>query len=142
MFKSSPLDMTTKSPAETIIGPSVKVDGDFTGQGNIIVEGIVHGNVKTDHDVRVGEQAKIQAHIRAANASVAGEVRGNIKVKDRLELASTAKVFGDIETKVIQVASGAVINGKLTMTKDLPPDFAPPPEEPLKKKFPKERMLT
>ncbi len=128
MFKTPPLEGSSKD-AVTIIGAAVKVDGDFTGQGDIIVEGIVHGKLKTDHDVRIGGQAKVQAHIQAANASIAGEVRGNIKVKERLDLTETAKIFGDIETKVVSIAPGAVINGKLTMTKDLPPDLLLPQSE-------------
>lgn len=132
MFKNAPTD-SVNGGAPTVIGASVKVDGDFTGQGDIIVEGIVHGKLKTDHNVRIGEQARVQAHITAANATIAGEVRGNIKVKDTLELASTAKIFGDIETKVVSVAAGAVVNGKLTMTKDLPADLMPPTPEELQK---------
>ena len=31
---------------ETIIGPSVKVKGDFNAQGNVIVEGTVDGSLK------------------------------------------------------------------------------------------------
>ena len=36
MFKSEPLK--TNKNIETIIGPSVKVEGDFIGEGDIIVD--------------------------------------------------------------------------------------------------------
>lgn len=98
--------------AETIVGPSVKVEGDFASKGNISVDGRVNGSLKTEKNLRVGEKAKITANISAANAFIAGEVKGNIKVQDKLELSNTSKVFGDIEAKVLVVNAGAVINGR------------------------------
>ena len=33
--------------AETVIGSSIKVKGNFQGQGNIVIEGSVEGSLKT-----------------------------------------------------------------------------------------------
>ena len=35
--------------AETIIGQSIKVKGNFHGQGNMIIEGSVEGSIKTNN---------------------------------------------------------------------------------------------
>ena len=104
-----------KGEFETIIGPSVKVEGDFVGEGNVIVEGLVNGSLKTSKSVVVSENAKITANIMAGSAKVAGEVNGNIKVQDRLDLAATAKVLGDIEANIITIEAGAKFNGKCSM---------------------------
>jgi cytoskeletal protein CcmA (bactofilin family) len=101
--------------AETIISASVKVEGDFVSQGNVLIEGEVEGSMKTEKDLRVGEHARIAADVAAASATVAGEVRGNIDVKERLQLEPTAKVYGDVKTNDLVIASGAVVNGKITM---------------------------
>lgn len=103
---------------ETIISASVKVEGDFVSQGNVLIEGVVEGSLKTDKDLRVGERARISANVVAANATVAGEVRGNVSVTERLELEPTARVYGDVRTKVLVVASGATINGSIGMGQD------------------------
>ena len=100
---------------DTIIGPSVKVEGDFTSQGNIIIEGEVKGNIKTKENLKVGQNSKIEANINVNNALISGEIRGNVKVKDKLQLTSTAKIFGDVEAKVLSVSEGAVLNGKCIM---------------------------
>ncbi len=105
---------------ETVIGPSVKVEGNFRGQGNVIVEGVVHGSLKTDKDLTVGAGAKISASVTAANAKISGEVRGTVKIKGKLELTETAKIFGDIETEVLSITPGAILNGKCTMVKEAP----------------------
>lgn len=103
---------TAPPEVETIIGPSVNVEGDFVAAGNVIVEGSVSGTLKTDKHLRVGNNAKISANVSAGSASISGEIRGNITVKEDLELSATAKIFGDIKTKTIQVATGAIIDGK------------------------------
>ncbi|MBU0636645.1 MAG: polymer-forming cytoskeletal protein [Patescibacteria group bacterium] len=100
---------------ETIIGPSVKVKGDFHGTGNIIIEGIVEGNLKTNGNLQVGNKAKITANIEAKEAKISGEIRGNIKINGYLEITTAAKFFGDIETSSLSIEQGAIINGKITM---------------------------
>lgn len=101
--------------AETVIGPSVKVEGDLKGVGNILVEGILTGTLTTDKDVTVGEKAQIQADITAQNATIAGTINGSVTVHGHLTINATAKISGDITTKTIAVESGARINGHLKM---------------------------
>ncbi len=105
----------TAGEAETIISASVKVEGEFVSQGNVLIEGAVEGTLKTEKDLRVGQKARISADVSAANANVAGEVRGNINVSERLELEPTARIYGDIRSKVLIVAGGASVNGKISM---------------------------
>lgn len=97
---------------ETVIGPSVQVEGNFVANGDIIIQGVVSGSIKTARNLRVGQEAKIYANIVAANAIIAGEVQGNIKIKENLELTKTAKIFGDIRAKVLNVNPGASFHGK------------------------------
>ena len=114
MFKNQSNEEGFKK-IETIIGPSVKVQGDFNSQGNIIVEGIVEGNLKTKGNLRIGAQAKITADVEAKEAKISGKINGNVKIKGYLELSATAKITGDIETESLSVERGAIINGKCAM---------------------------
>jgi len=100
---------------ETVIGPSVKVEGDFEGSGDMIVEGIVLGTLKTKNFLKIGSGAKIKADVEAKNAHIAGEVSGNLVIKENLELTSSAKIQGDIKTTSLAIEQGAVLNGKITM---------------------------
>jgi cytoskeletal protein CcmA (bactofilin family) len=106
--------------AETIIAASVKVEGDFTSQGNVLIEGVVEGSLKTERNLRVGEKAKINADVTAANATIAGEVRGNMNVTEKLELEPTARIFGDVKTKILTVSAGAEVNGRISMGQAAP----------------------
>ncbi len=101
--------------AETIIGASIKVKGNFQGQGNIIIEGALEGSLKTASDVFIGHQAKVVANIESKGAVINGEVRGNIRAKGYLSIGETAKIFGDIQYGEISIDKGASINGQLIM---------------------------
>jgi len=100
---------------ETVVGPSVHVEGDFASEGNIIVKGTVSGNVKTSKLLTVEEGAKIFANVKAGSAHVSGEVRGNVKVDGQLELSGTARIAGDISCNVLVVEAGCLIQGKVSM---------------------------
>ena len=100
---------------ETVIGPSVKVQGDFNAQGNIIVEGIVDGNLKTAGNLEVGGKAKVTANVEAKEAKIGGQIEGNIKIKGYLEITSSAKILGDIEAASLSIERGAIFNGKCIM---------------------------
>ena len=116
MFKS---DKTNDfKEAETIIGSSVKVEGDFVGEGNLIIDGIIKGNVSTKGDLKVGEKAKITASVQANNGFISGEITGDIIIQNDIELTASARISGDVQAKSISIARGAVINGKISMSQD------------------------
>lgn len=107
---------TQMDEIETVVGPSVVVEGDFSSEGNILVKGTVSGNVQTGKLLTVEEGAKILANVKANDALVAGEVKGNMRVEEKLQLTQSARVLGDIYCRVLEVESGAIVHGKVTMT--------------------------
>jgi len=100
---------------ETVVGPSVNVEGDFASEGNIVVKGTVSGSVRTSRHLTVETGAKVMANVKAGTAQVAGEVMGNVKVKGHLSLAATARVVGDIDAGTLSVEEGAMISGRISM---------------------------
>ncbi len=114
MFKQQDEKQNFKE-VETIIGPSVKVKGNFNGQGNIIVEGIVEGNLKTSGNILIGNKSVITANVNAKEARVGGRINGNIKIKGYLEITASARISGDIECSSLSIEQGAILNGKCIM---------------------------
>jgi len=100
---------------ETIIGESVMVEGEFNGRGNIIIEGKLNGNIKTDGHILIGDKAEIKANIESGSAFISGKVSGNIKVNSSIDIAKSASIKGDIEAKSIAVEAGSRINGNIKM---------------------------
>jgi len=99
--------------AETVIGPSIKVKGNFQGKGNIVVEGTVEGSLKTEADIFIGTDAKVVANIESMDAAIHGEVSGNIKNRGYLAIGKSARISGDIQYVEISIEKGALINGNL-----------------------------
>lgn len=97
---------------ETVIGPSVKIEGNFVCQGGIAIEGEVKGSVKTASFLEIGDKAVLAADVAAKHAKIGGEVRGNIKIEEYLEVTASAKLYGDIEAAFVSIARGALIKGK------------------------------
>jgi cytoskeletal protein CcmA (bactofilin family) len=100
---------------ESIVGASVKIDGDLKSQGNLRIDGTVTGKVKTSQNLFVGESALISADIEAENAVIGGTVQGNIKVSGALQLTRTARLTGDMNCGTLQVEQGAMFIGKCQM---------------------------
>lgn len=104
-----------RDDVETVVGPSVHVEGDFASEGNIVVKGIVSGSVKTSRLLTVEQGAKILASVKAESAIISGQIKGNLKVKTQLELTESAQILGDIACSTLVVAPGAMIHGKVVM---------------------------
>ena len=110
--------MAKTSGGDTVVARGVRVEGDFKVDGNIQIEGEVHGTITATGDLQIGPEAKVQADIEAQNAVIAGEVRGNLHVKGKLDLLASSRFSGDLTTAVISIGAGSQINGAVHMGED------------------------
>jgi cytoskeletal protein CcmA (bactofilin family) len=94
-----------------------QIDGKYTFSGTVMLNGKFSGEIQTDDTLIVGEKGVVNAHIHAGNVVVSGEITGNVTATERVELRSTARVFGDVEAPVIVVAEGVLFEGHCRMTK-------------------------
>lgn len=97
---------------ETIIGSSVKVEGDFVGEGDVTVEGAVFGTLKTKGNVFIKQGARVEAEVAANSITSAGVIKGNVTVVKKIELSATAVVEGNIQAETLSVETGARIKGQ------------------------------
>lgn len=104
----------------TIIGSDTSFTGNINSQGTIRIDGQHEGELITAGDLVIGESGHLKAQIKARNALVAGTISGNIEVTDKLELMSTAKVYGDIKVGTLTINEGAVFRGACQMLRETP----------------------
>src|SRR3989338_10007977 len=107
--------MSKGSGGETIIALGVRLEGEMAAEGDLVIEGEVHGSVRTGGDLRIGENAVVEANVEAQNAVISGEVRGNVIIHGKLELFPSSKLTGDVTTEVLAVGPGAQVNGRVAM---------------------------
>ena len=99
--------------ATTTIAAGVKVEGEFTSQGDVLIEGEVHGTLVAGGMLTVGPEAKIKADVRAGDALISGTVEGNIAIMKRCEIKTSAKVLGDIVSDTLAIEAGAQLSGRV-----------------------------
>lgn len=107
--------MSKGNGGETVIALGVRLEGEMAAEGDLVIEGEVHGTVRTGGDLRIGESAMVEANVEAQNAIIAGEVRGNLKVHGKLELFPSSKLTGDVTTEILAIGPGAQVNGTISM---------------------------
>ncbi len=106
----------TSTQPETVVGASLKIEGDLKSNGDIRIDGEVTGSVETKGDVFIGPEAAVNANVMATNAHVAGRVTGDIVVNKKLSLESSARVKGNVTSAELVVSQGARFNGTSSMT--------------------------
>jgi cytoskeletal protein CcmA (bactofilin family) len=102
---------------ETLIGPHAVIRGDISFSGGLYVEGTIHGKVTADDGsaavITIAENGHIEGEVRAPVVVISGRMTGDIHAGERIELAANARVNGNIHYKVVEMAAGAMITGRL-----------------------------
>ena len=113
------LGRKAKGTEEKILDVDASMQGTmiFKDPVNLRINGRFDGDLNTRGNLIIGQNAVVNADIEGENITVAGTVIGNIKAKVRLRLVPPAKITGDIQTPVLGVSEGAILQGKCQMEK-------------------------
>ncbi|MDR3417833.1 MAG: polymer-forming cytoskeletal protein [Nevskia sp.] len=103
---------------DTLIGRQTEVLGDVRFSGGLHVDGKIKGSVTTlgadkSASLSVSETGSVEGDVRVPNIMLNGTVIGDVRATERLSLAAKARVTGNVYYKVLQMESGAMINGQL-----------------------------
>jgi len=102
---------------ETLIGPRVVIRGDVQFSGGLYVEGKILGKITAEEGsaavLTISEQGLIDGEVHAPVVVIAGNLHGDIHASERVELSPTAKVQGNVYYKVVEMAAGATLTGRL-----------------------------
>ncbi len=110
---------------DTIVSSSMRIEGELKSNGNISIDGLVHGKVQTSRDLMIGPNAQIDADVMAANATIAGTIHGNVIIKGQLVIAETGKIIGNIHCGTLGIREGAYFSGACKMTEPKAPILEP-----------------
>ncbi len=102
---------------ETLVGANSRIKGDVHFTGGCHVDGTVKGNITADPDshsaLSISEDGNVEGGVTVPYVVLDGIVRGDVYANQRVELGATARVIGNVYYNLIEMASGAEINGKL-----------------------------
>ena len=109
---------TLTSSADSVIAAECVIKGDLELHGRAHVNGKVEGEVTSDGELIVGEQATIRANISGKSVIILGRVEGHIKCTERLEMHAGAHVTGDVLSPRVVIQDGVLFDGRCWMAED------------------------
>ncbi len=124
----------TTGSVETLIGKRVKITGDVHFAGGLYVEGAITGSVIADQAnpdtlLTVAEDGIVEGEVHAPYIVINGRLSGDVHATERVELGPNAKVEGNVHYKIVEMAAGAMLSGRLICTEAEPKRLNAPEEK-------------
>src|SRR6476661_4454764 len=109
--------------SEARVGSSTRIRGRVSGEGNLVVEGRIEGNVSVSGEVRVAEGAVVEGDVIEAGAlEVGGSVEGELRVSGLVHAAAGSRVRGNVVGGTLALDDGASFEGRIENEFSLPPE--------------------
>ena len=103
-----------KGPLLTVLGESARLEGKFTIQESIHIECEMAGEINVEGRLVIGNKGIVRANVNTVNALIQGIYEGNMVATGNVEITSTGRVSGDIETDSLVVSKGGIFNGNVS----------------------------
>ncbi len=131
----------------SLIARGTMIRGDVEFVGALHLDGSIEGAVlaadEADAVFTLSAEGRVTGEVRVPSAVINGTVKGNIIAADRLELAAEARVEGDVHYRVLEMAAGASVNGRMMhLADEAPRQLTGPSEEPIDEEPAPEAALT
>jgi cytoskeletal protein CcmA (bactofilin family) len=112
----------TAQRIDTLIGAGTRLEGNLIATGGVHLEGRIHGNVLCPGGgaavLSIAAKGLVEGEVEVPHVIVHGEVRGDIRASGKVDLGPTARVRGNVTYGVIEMAAGAVIEGRLVAARE------------------------
>jgi cytoskeletal protein CcmA (bactofilin family) len=107
---------TSRSRTPATIGPSIQINGDVSGNEDVIIEGRVEGTISLDENVlTVGKEGQINATVNARAVFVEGKVEGDLKGDEQVVVQRSGNVRGNIVAPRVTLEDGCKFKGSIDM---------------------------
>jgi len=122
-FQSTPSNTPTSAPegraedSTTFFGEKLKIIGNVSGEGNMIILGSFEGEFNLKGQLKVAQGAKVKGNFNATSIAINGNVEGNLTATEKIHMDNTARINGRIVTPKVSILDGAVFDGEMQMGK-------------------------
>ena len=107
--------MAKETGYTAILGESTEYTGKLSFSGIVRIDGKFSGDIDSDGKLVLGKDAYFEGVIRVSELVVHGTVSGELLISKRTVLHQTAKVSGNVATKLLVMEEGAELSGSLQM---------------------------
>ena len=122
-FQSTPRNTPKSDPEDriedstTFFGKNLKITGNVSGEGNMIILGSFEGEFNLKGQLKVAQGARIKGNFNATSIAVNGNVEGNLTATEKIHMDNSARINGRIVTPKVSILDGAVFDGEMQMGK-------------------------
>lgn len=104
------------SENSTVIGKSVTIRGEMSGQEDLYMDGVIEGTISlSEARLTIGPNARVQADLQARDVVIYGRVEGKVHASGRIELRNTAIVRGDLFAERLSIEENATVKGRVEL---------------------------
>ena len=96
-----------------ITGQTARLEGKFDIADSLQVECEVGGELIVGGQLLIGEKGVVNADVRTFDAIIQGSYEGNLVATGTVEVTSTGRVSGNIETDSLVISKGGFFNGNV-----------------------------
>ncbi|MBN8548414.1 MAG: polymer-forming cytoskeletal protein [Deltaproteobacteria bacterium] len=116
---SSETPVAPRGAIRTAIGLGTKIQGRLSFDNPVQIDGQVKGEISSSRHVVISKTAQIDARIVAPSVTVLGSFEGTIVASEKLEIRAGATVSGAVQTPLLVLEEGALLNAKVSMGLDV-----------------------
>jgi len=107
-------DSGSAGPLLTVLGESARLEGKFNIGESIQIECEVAGEMNVEGKLVIAEKGIVRADVNTAEAIIMGQYEGNMVATGNVEITSTGRVSGNIETDSLVISKGGFFNGNVS----------------------------
>jgi cytoskeletal protein CcmA (bactofilin family) len=111
--KLRPLPEASLQGVGTFIGQGMEWQGDVVAAEDVVVFGILVGNIESTCQVRVERSGRVRGSISAARVVIEGAVDGDVEAARRIDVQATGRVKGNVAARHVSLADGARVGGEV-----------------------------
>jgi cytoskeletal protein CcmA (bactofilin family) len=105
------------------IGRTTKVTGRLSGDGDLLVEGRVEGELSLKGSLHVAAGGAVVAPVDAEDVTIEGAIEGDVISRGAVTMRAGAELRGAIKAERVAVEDGAKYSGRIEMDVELPEEL-------------------
>jgi len=111
---------STSEEISAFLGKETSFEGKMTFEGVFRLDGKFEGEIFESGTLIVGEAAVVKGKVDINTIVINGLVVGDLHAKTRVEIHSAGKFYGNLDTPVLVVNEGGILEGHCKMDRTQP----------------------